>query len=163
MKTTAHLSAIAASACMLAASASTVHAQLAPELNFSKITPGFHDATSLQPSTCGMGMALTIQNGDLTGPMVLISNYVDGFCEIAIDANPRYYTLTGSSAGCGSIKWTGVNESMLGGTSITITDHRTRFCEDYRPYIMMIEETSQDGSQSTQLYVKPAQERHTAE
>lgn len=70
-------------------------------------------------------------------------------CEIMIAPNPRSFTVT-QSGSCGSTTY----ESAGAAPKIAISDHRRRVCEDIRPSLIEVQETTADGK-TQQLYGEP--------
>jgi hypothetical protein len=94
---------------------------------------------------CGSGTEVLLQNGDLTGPIASLSEFVEGICEIYILPNPRTFPLVGESMGCGSIMWKGTLITDNGWTAIEIADHRLRRCDDIVVSPIVIQEHLADG------------------
>jgi len=93
-----------------------------------------------KPTGCDIGTALTLDKAEITGEVAFLQEFVDGFCEIAVFPNNRYYELKLTDTDCGSNIYTGERISGAGVDRIRITDHRTRVCRDLPKALIMVEE-----------------------
>lgn len=95
------------------------------------------DEPNAQPTGCDINSRLILDNGQIMGKFAYLTDFVDGFCEIYVNPNPRLFTIyTTESIGCGSVKHTGRAQLDNGTHTIEIIDHRTRLCEDLIPYLI---------------------------
>lgn len=116
------------------------------EQNATKVTPGsfkLYGVPRFEPNpSCDVHTKLELTADGAS--KAHLEEAVDGFCEIAVAPNARNYELTLSRTSCGSRIYTGALIRGIESWSITITDHRTRLCEDIVPAQIIVEET-QDG------------------
>ncbi|NRA63350.1 MAG: hypothetical protein HRU19_02635 [Pseudobacteriovorax sp.] len=92
------------------------------------------------PSTgCDIVSRLILDKGTIMGDFAYLTDYVDGFCEIYVNPNPRIFTISETtSIGCGSVKHSGTAQLANGFHTIEIIDHRTRLCEDLIPFLLKV-------------------------
>ena len=100
--------------------------------------------------SCDVGHRILLDEGRLSGPFAVVTAFVRGTCEVAVDETPLYFPLTVGNAGCGSTLLTGSSESREGSYSIRVIDHRTRLCRDLPPAKVIVELTGPSGT--TTLY-----------
>lgn len=99
-------------------------------------------------SHCAIRTKLTLDQTELLGPVARLENYVEGFCEIAVDPNVRFYELTASLDECHSTVLTGkIRVKGEVSSEITITDHRTRTCRDVPIATIITEETTEASTE----------------
>lgn len=85
---------------------------------------------------CDVHTTLTLGAGKAN-----VAEALSGACEIYVAPNPREYALTAAGTSCGSRIWTGKAQRGIELYSITITDNRTRVCDDLIPALIVVEET----------------------
>jgi hypothetical protein len=78
--------------------------------------------------------------GMQAGLIAELHEVVNGNCSIALLADPRTYRLILEKTECGSNVYRG--SAAVDGTSrqITVTDHRSRYCRDFVPAEIVVEE-----------------------
>lgn len=98
---------------------------------------------------CDIGSQILLDNSELLGPTAIMSNFVEGQCDIYIPKNTRIFDLVLAATPCGSKVWVGTFEGRNGFRKIKITDHRSRLCKDLTVANVIVEETLEDGSLTT--------------
>ena len=93
-----------------------------------------------QPTGCSIGTNVIVETATLSGPIVTLSEFVEGYCAIAVDPDQRTYQVSGQTTPCGSIRWTGSLERLGMVSNIEIMDHRGRMCDDEIPSLLVIDE-----------------------
>jgi hypothetical protein len=130
------------------------------EANAAKVAPGsfkLYGVPRFTPSpSCDVHTKLELTADGAS--KAHLEGAVDGVCEIAVSKNPRDYELSLARTSCGSRIYTGSFIRGIESWSITITDHRTRLCEDIVPAQIIVEETKDGmlGPITTQLYSSDA-------
>jgi hypothetical protein len=130
------------------------------ESNGAKVTPGefeLGDQPHSIPSACDVHTHLSLKNdGSSTATL---SEVVGGMCRLAVQPNLRTYRLRLSpKIDCGTKIYTGSIKRDGTSSSIKITDHRARTCEDVIPAAIIVEETvaGYPGPITTTLYARDA-------
>lgn len=95
------------------------------------------------PTDCDVHTHLSLKDSPSTATL---SEVVGGMCRLAVMPNLRTYKLHLSKTDCGSLSYTG---KLKDGSTIRLTDHRARTCEDVVPAQIVVEETSLAGYDST--------------
>ncbi len=103
-----------------------------------------YDDAPHKPTGCDTGISLTLDEGELTGPVALMSDFVSGLCEIYVIPNQRFAPLDLEATSCGSKIWKGVYENDQGRWQVKVTDHRTRLCRDIVPARVILEISQYD-------------------
>lgn len=85
---------------------------------------------------CATGTALTLDKAAVSGSILLMHEFVQGFCEIYVMPNERYAKVQSITESCGSVI---LKASRNGQEEITVTDNRTRLCEDLLPALIVME------------------------
>lgn len=79
---------------------------------------------------CSVYRELVLDEAEMTRSFALMSNRLQGSCQIVIHPDETYYRLQYKSTSCGSHDYEGKRITSQGVEKITITDHRTRVCRD---------------------------------
>jgi hypothetical protein len=107
----------------------------------SPITAGawklYSQPRTIPSPSCDLHTALTID----AQAHARLFNAVGGTCEIAAVPDMREYTLTSVTSSCGSKIYKGSFTKDGKTSSVTITDHRPRVCQDVVPARVVVEET----------------------
>lgn len=74
---------------------------------------------------------------------------VSGSCRIYVDPDVRDYALVAEDAECGTRVYKATKTIAGDAREITLTDHRSRVCLDYRPAKIVVDETSRTGESRT--------------
>jgi hypothetical protein len=100
-----------------------------------------YDDPSAKPDpSCDVHTSLRVSKGP-GGLSATLEERLSGECELYVAPNPRTFSVEESES-CGSKVYTGAGTTG----SVKIEDHRTRLCEDYRPYAIEVEETTAGGA-----------------
>ncbi|MCA9583812.1 MAG: hypothetical protein KC657_00465 [Myxococcales bacterium] len=75
------------------------------------------------------------------GSKAVLTEALDGFCEIYVQPNKRTYRLKEEGTSCGSKIYSGKRRKNGETYSIKIIDHRTRLCRDLVPARVIVEES----------------------
>lgn len=117
----------------------------------TEVTPGkFQMFSTTEPNEfCETGTELVLDNGELSGSIALMTNFVMGMCEIAVFPNPRFINLELKGEKCGSKIYEGklIEDGRM--RTIEITDHRLRLCEDMIPSLIVMKMTDSAGFHGT--------------
>lgn len=79
---------------------------------------------------CSVYRELVLDEAEMTRSFALMSNRLQGSCQIVIHPDETYHRLQYKSTSCGSHGYEGSRITSQGVEKITVTDHRTRVCRD---------------------------------
>jgi hypothetical protein len=74
-----------------------------------------------------------------------LHNEVYGDCKLRLDPDPRDYALIFDGEECGSAVYKASVTRAGDPREMTLTDHRSRLCKDYKPAKLVVEEASREG------------------
>ncbi len=94
---------------------------------------------------CSVYRELVLDEAEMTRSFALMSNRLQGFCEIFVLPDETYYNLQYKSTSCGSHNYEGKRITSQGVEKITITDHRTRVCRDLPAGLIELSLEKPDG------------------
>lgn len=114
------------------------------ESNTARVTPGefeLDDHPHGVPSDCDVHTHLSLTNDGTSS--ATLTETVGGMCRLAVMPNLRTYRLRLAKTECGSRFYTGSHKDKEGRTStLSITDHRARVCEDVIPAQLVVTENA---------------------
>jgi len=118
------------------------------KMSFKPGVFALYNKAGFTPGTgCDVGTSLTLDEGEVIGRVAILSNFVDGYCDLYIAPNERVFTeLEVSDHGCGSKLYKGSRQTEDGIVDVEIIDHRTRFCRDLIEARIIVTE-SKDGNE----------------
>lgn len=94
---------------------------------------------------CSIYRELVLDEAEMTRSFAVMSNRVEGVCEMFVFPNETYYRLKYSPAGCGSHVYQGQRLTEEGVEKIAVTDHRTRLCHDLPAGLIELSLEKPDG------------------
>jgi hypothetical protein len=99
---------------------------------------------------CDVYTSLELTHVAMRGNLIAdLHEAVEGGCRIAIPAEARQYRLVLANVDCGSHVYTGTTVVDGQQRDVTITDHRTRYCRDFVPAQVLVEEHPANGDART--------------
>ena len=115
-----------------------------------RLTPGVFkmvpiNAVGKPNPHCSVYRELVLDEAEMTRSFALMSNRLQGFCEIHVLPDETYYNLQYKSTSCGSHNYEGKRITAEGVEKITVTDHRTRMCQDLRVGLIELSLEKPDG------------------
>lgn len=117
----------------------------------SDLVPGsFRMFGTTTPNTgCEIGTSLVLDKGQISGDVVLLKEFVMGFCEIYAVPNQRFFAPKSvEEDGCGSVVIKGSIERNGSREVIEIVDNRARVCKDVIPALVVM--TVKDQAKGTE-------------
>jgi hypothetical protein len=94
---------------------------------------------------CSVYRELVLDEAEMTRSFALMSNRLQGFCEISVLPDETYYKLQYKSTSCGSHTYMGQRITAEGVETITVTDDRTRLCHDLPAGLVELSLEKPDG------------------
>lgn len=109
----------------------------------TRVTAGqfrlYNDANHTVNPSCDLFTTLELKNEP--NAKAVLGQGLDGFCEIAVSAETRTFSIRLESESCGSKVYVGSAGRGSKKSTVRITDHRTRVCRDIVPARVILEQT----------------------
>ena len=114
-------------------------------------TFNLYNEAGFEPGTgCDVGTSLTLDKGEVIGKIAVLTNFVDGECELYVAPNKRsYMNLKEDDYGCGSKVYTGSRLTEdFAKVEVEIVDHRTRYCRDIIDARIIVTESNEKNKKT---------------